>query len=169
MRQSSMTRAITLVAAVALSTASTLSLVASRSASAASELTAFYVDGWGLQAHSKAVYVVEAEASPWVAYYDSSSGDSGNGLVSVHVNTLNDPVRSFHLDFAAPPGEQLAVGHYPNAVAFPINGPGQPGIDIGKAGTGCQVESGEFTIYHLKQFMKALASSPDVAKIHIVR
>lgn len=29
-------------------------------------------------------------------------------------------------------------------------------------------ESGEFTVYHLKQFYKALASSPDVHKIHII-
>jgi len=29
-------------------------------------------------------------------------------------------------------------------------------------------ESGEFTIYHLKQFLQSLASSPDVRKIHLI-
>ncbi len=38
----------------------------------------------------------------------------------------------------------------------------------GGGGYGYDRESGEFTIYHLKQFLRGLASCPDVEKIHLI-
>lgn len=50
------------------------------------------------------------------------------------------------LNFAAPQGQQLAVGTYLNATRYPFQAPAVPGIDFSGDGRGCNQESGQFTI-----------------------
>ena len=56
--------------------------------------------------------------------------------------------RWFYVNLAAPPGDDLAVGSYSNAVRAVSRGPGEPGIDIYGNGAGCTPHGG-FTIQEL--------------------
>jgi len=55
----------------------------------------------------------------------------------------------WYFDFAAPDGAPLEVGLYEDAVRFPFQGPGQPGLDFVLDGRGCNELSGSFDVAKL--------------------
>jgi hypothetical protein len=52
----------------------------------------------------------------------------------------------FFLDFAAPQGQQLAVGAYEGAVRYPFQGASQPGLSYAMTGRGCNTLTGRFDV-----------------------
>lgn len=77
----------------------------------------------------------------------ATSGGEGN-VVNISFNT---PTFShwWHVNFAAPNTEPLAVGTYNGAVRAPFRGPGQPGLDVFGDGRGCNTLTGRFTVLEL--------------------
>ena len=70
----------------------------------------------------------------------------------IQVNFAPDPPSPawwWNTDFAAPPGQALAVGSYTSAVRTVSRTPGQPGLDIFGDGRGCNALTGSFTIEDL--------------------
>lgn len=55
----------------------------------------------------------------------------------------------FFLNFAAADDLPLTTGDYPNAVRFPFQGPGQPGLSVIGIGRGDNTLTGRFTVYEL--------------------
>src|SRR5215216_3166320 len=77
---------------------------------------------------------------------DSSITMGGSpGYVSVNVSggTFGD---YYSMDFAAAPGQALAVGYYTHAQRAPFREAGRPGIDISGSGRGCNEISGLFQV-----------------------
>jgi hypothetical protein len=60
----------------------------------------------------------------------------------------------WYVNFAAPPGEVLVPGSYPNATRLGFEGAGQPGMDIDGDGRGCNSLTGNFIV-------KSLSLAPD--------
>jgi hypothetical protein len=84
----------------------------------------------------------EAPTSTFTATLDPSRNHVGFRIVgSDGIGTLD-----WTLDFAAPQGQQLAVGTYMNATRWPFQAPSVPGIDFSGDGRGCNRENGQFTI-----------------------
>ncbi|MER5728619.1 hypothetical protein ABT084_09800 [Streptomyces sp. NPDC002138] len=88
--------------------------------------------------------------------YDSMSGDvfgataaADHGSVSVSINRPGDP---WTVDLAAPAGQELAVGSYPDAVRFPETGgrPAEPSLLVNGYRAGCATLTGGFTITKLE-------------------
>ncbi|WP_330330116.1 hypothetical protein OHS33_10475 [Streptomyces sp. NBC_00536] len=88
--------------------------------------------------------------------YDSMSGDvfgataaADHGSVSVSINRPGDP---WTAALAAPAGQELAVGAYPDAVRFPETGerPAAPGLFVNGYRGGCATLTGGFTITKLE-------------------
>jgi hypothetical protein len=75
------------------------------------------------------------------------SGSLANGIsVSVSGGASGE---SYSMDFAALPGESLAVGAYESAERAPFRTAGHPGIDISGEGRGCNKIAGRFTVLDL--------------------
>lgn len=73
----------------------------------------------------------------------------GNTSTGVRL-TIDGRRDHWHIELAAPPGEQLKVGTYTNVRFPPIREPGQPGLDVGGNSRGCTVhESSSFSITEL--------------------
>jgi hypothetical protein len=79
------------------------------------------------------------------------SGDAEYLTVHVSGGNMGD---SFQLVFAAPPGEDLHPGYYPDAQRAPFREFGHPGIDIFGDGRGCNEIGGRFDV-------KAIGVRPD--------
>ncbi len=83
-----------------------------------------------------------------IDFFTSDDGTFGADLDSTNHASLifYDPkaVDSWRLDFAAPPGEALAVGAYEGAVTYSHQGPGQPGLLV--AGSLCDNVTGRFEV-----------------------
>ena len=74
---------------------------------------------------------------------------AGRQLISLHVDTADQTDGGWwDTDFAAPPGQNLAVGTYENARRYPFND-GAPGFDHGGMGRGCNTLTARFTIHEL--------------------
>jgi hypothetical protein len=73
----------------------------------------------------------------------AASGNTGDLSLSVSGGTSGD---SYTLQFAAPPGAQLAPGVYDSAQRAPFREAGRPGIDIGGDGRGCNTIDGRFEV-----------------------
>jgi hypothetical protein len=71
------------------------------------------------------------------------------------------------VDFAAPDGTPLAVGSYDDAVRFPFQGPGQPGLDFIYDGAGCNVLSGSFDVTAIES--DPIDGNPTLFKTHFVQ
>jgi hypothetical protein len=54
--------------------------------------------------------------------------------------------RIWDIDLAAPAGQQLLVGTYANAIRYPFQAPGQPGLAFSYNSRGCNELSGSFVI-----------------------
>ena len=70
----------------------------------------------------------------------------------VQVNFFPNPAAAtwwWDTDFAAPPGQALAVGTYSGAVRTVSRASGQPGLDIYGSGRGCSSVAGSFTVEEL--------------------
>ncbi len=69
--------------------------------------------------------------------------------VSFFINNFDtvdfSQIRSYSADFAAPPGRELRVGTYNNAIRFPFND-NNPGLNISGDGRGSNMLRGSFTI-----------------------
>jgi hypothetical protein len=72
-----------------------------------------------------------------------STGSDGS-LVVVNVWSASNGYWTINL--AAPPGQQMAVGSYENAVRAAFRPPGTPGIDVYGNGIGCNTTSGRFDV-----------------------
>jgi hypothetical protein len=70
-------------------------------------------------------------------------GSTGDLTVQVSGGSLGD---SYHLEFAAPPGETLQRGVYDRAQRAPFREAGRPGIDISGSGRGCNEVAGRFEV-----------------------
>ncbi len=83
-----------------------------------------------------------------IDFFTSDDGGFGSGPGSTnHVSLIFfDPKAGDYtgLDFAAPPGEALAVGVYEGAVTWSSQGPGQPGLLV--AGYLCDNVTGRFEV-----------------------
>lgn len=55
----------------------------------------------------------------------------------------------WEIEFAPPPGQKLTVGTYTDAVRYPFQDVGQPGLEFMKDDGGCNMATGNFTIYQL--------------------
>jgi hypothetical protein len=73
----------------------------------------------------------------------SVTGTAGAVTVRVSGGSLGD---AYDLEFAAPPGQRLAPGHYDRAQRAPFREDGRPGIDVSGDGRGCNTVTGRFTI-----------------------
>jgi hypothetical protein len=81
--------------------------------------------------------------------YSTSAGDSFGStnsarVVNVSVSAANGDW--WHLDFAAPDGETLAVGTYAGATRYPFQAPTSPALAIYGNGRGCNELTGSFTV-----------------------
>ena len=78
-------------------------------------------------------------------------GDSFIGTISPDLSevTVRVNVGDAVVILAAPPGEELAIGTYTGAVRSAFRGPGEPGIDIGGQGVGCNTTAGSFTVQEI--------------------
>jgi hypothetical protein len=74
------------------------------------------------------------------------SGNSSYLTVSVSGGTNDD---YFTFELAAPPGETLAVGHYPRTQAAAVREPGRPGLEVKGSGRGCNAVVGRFTVHEI--------------------
>lgn len=72
---------------------------------------------------------------------------SGNSAVQIFFFTQSGEF--WFLDFAAPSGQPLAVGTYPNAALYPLEAPGQPGLSISGDGRSCNTITGSFTVLEI--------------------
>lgn len=84
----------------------------------------------------------------------SFSGSQVSGPTSARPDVLSvnvsDGANSYYqLWFAAPKGEELGVGHYPEAERADFRSAGHPGIDISGSGRGCNTVEGAFTVHDL--------------------
>jgi Calx-beta domain len=71
----------------------------------------------------------------------NASRNYDNG-VSVGVQALD----TWTLDFAAPNNATLTAGTYTNAMRFPFQSGGAPGLDVSGAGRGCNTLTGQFVV-----------------------
>jgi len=78
---------------------------------------------------------------------DGNFSAQGNyaGGVSLSFNTPSYE-HWWHLDFAAPNNQPLAVGTYTGAARFPFQDPGQPGLSVYGDGRGCNTLTGSFQV-----------------------
>jgi hypothetical protein len=83
--------------------------------------------------------------------YSTAAGDSFNAssssdgsFLTIAVNAANGDW--WFLDFAAPIGEALAPGTYLGATRASFRAPGEPGLDVGGNGRGCNMLTGSFTV-----------------------
>ena len=80
---------------------------------------------------------------------DSVRVSATRQLISLHVDTADQTDGGWwDTDFAAPPGQDLAVGTYQNAKRYPFND-GAPGFAHGGMGRGCNELTATFTIHEL--------------------
>ncbi len=54
------------------------------------------------------------------------------------------------VNLAAPAGQRLAAGSYPNAQRYPFQDPDRPGLSVSGNGRGCNELSGSFTIHDIE-------------------
>jgi hypothetical protein len=80
---------------------------------------------------------------------DSTFQRQGGGSV-IDVSVVTYASRAWNVEFAAPPGHNLTTGTYEGAVRAGFQGAGQPGLDVGGEGRGCNVLSGRFVIHELE-------------------
>ena len=86
--------------------------------------------------------------------FDSTSGaislsgteSASSGVATVGASGPAGGGSSFNLSFAAPAGQPLAAGVYPDAARYPFEAAGQAGIDVSGAGRGCNQEFGSFRV-----------------------
>src|SRR4051794_6867728 len=90
----------------------------------------------------------------------TAGGNGGDLTLNVSGGTSGD---SYSLEFAAPPGQQLAPGVYDNAQRAPFREAGRPGIDIGGDGRGCNTIEGRFEVKAI-----SIASSGALERLWIV-
>lgn len=74
----------------------------------------------------------------------TSTTTSGGSVVEIFFFTQSGEF--WFLDFAAPIGQPLAVGTYPNAALYPFEAAGQPGLSISGDGRSCSTITGSFTV-----------------------
>ena len=80
---------------------------------------------------------------------DSVRVSAGRQLISLHVDTADQTNGGWwDTEFAAPPGQNLAVGTYENARRYPFNDDA-PGFAHGGMGRGCNTLTARFTIHEL--------------------
>jgi RTX calcium-binding nonapeptide repeat (4 copies) len=125
-------RCATAVAAVAL----VLLLAPGSAAAAAPDTVVMYSEGDWVGAGVPRLYVGGRDAV-------SVGGTPAYLTVHVEGGPYGD---YFDLDFAAPPGAELAEGVYTDAQRAPFRAWGRPGIDIGGDGRGCNQIAGHFEV-----------------------
>lgn len=72
--------------------------------------------------------------------------DAGNRVTLGVQQAPDDFFHRWTVQLAAPPGEQLAVGTYTNAVRTVSRTPGTPGMDVFGEARGCNALTGNFTV-----------------------
>jgi len=110
------------------------------------------------QAANTSSVVMFSDPGDWVGAGEHRLFHPGNGSVTVGAGAGQVSVSvsggtsgdSFDLDFAAPPGQALAVGAYERAQRAPFREAGRPGIDIGGDGRGCNIIAGRFDVKQLE-------------------
>lgn len=84
----------------------------------------------------------------WTAQYDTLNS---GGHVRVNVSPVNPSDGWFwSLNLASPKGRPLTTGTYDSARRYPFQPDGQPGLDFGGTGRGCNTLTGRFTISELR-------------------
>lgn len=78
----------------------------------------------------------------------TATGTSTGGVVEILFFTSSGEF--WFLDFAAPAGQPLVAGTYPNAALFPFEAPGQPGLNISGDGRSCNTATGSFTVTEIR-------------------
>jgi hypothetical protein len=81
--------------------------------------------------------------------YDTSRNDVFNSSSTgrtVHVDLQAANADWWHLDFASPEGQTLAVGTYGSATRYPFQSPGAPGLSVYGNGSGCNTLTGSSTV-----------------------
>jgi hypothetical protein len=88
---------------------------------------------------------------------------SDAGHNSITFSTINAPgVTSLgSMTLAAPAGQALTPGTYEHTQRWPLNTPGQPGLDIGWDSNGCNKSTGRFAVGEL-----AFAPDGSISRLH---
>ncbi len=86
---------------------------------------------------------------------ESTFTSSFNG--TTFAGSITPPGSWWSVEIAAPPGQSLTAGTYENAVRWPFNGPGQPGLSVTGEGRGCNTVTGRFVVARVEQTGDSLA------------
>ena len=87
-------------------------------------------------------YLYTAADGPFIAFV----GDDNSVSISFNTTTFN---HIWSLSFAAANGAQLTPGSYSNAVRFPFQPTGVPGMSVSGDGRGCNELIGSFQVVHV--------------------
>jgi hypothetical protein len=84
--------------------------------------------------------------APTSTFTPGAPQSSGNHIGLTIIGSDGLSTLNWTLDFAAPQGQQLAVGTYLSATRYPFQAPTVPGLNFSGDGRGCNTLSGQFTI-----------------------
>lgn len=93
-------------------------------------------------------YIGGGERQVWTPDDGTLSVTGGGAHVRAYFRST-DRETYWHLDFAAPVGDQLMPGPYPGTTRYPYQSPTAAGLDVDGSGRGCNTSSGEFTVRQL--------------------
>jgi hypothetical protein len=102
-----------------------------------------------LQLDSEAGDVIGQGQQRSFTHMTDSTFQRQGGVSEIDVSVYTYTSRVWGVQLAAPPGRTLTTGTYEGAVRARFQGAGQPGLDVGGEGRGCNVLSGRFVIHEL--------------------
>ena len=91
-------------------------------------------------------YVGQGQAASFSAPADTFLSHGNGSTVRVDVHPQDYPTEWWQLVFAAPVGQELTPGTYPNAARWPFQPAPQPGLQVFGDGRGCNTLNGTFTV-----------------------
>lgn len=92
-------------------------------------------------------YISQGTTQSYSGTEITASASTDKNVISISANT---PDHWWYLDFAAPAGQELAVGTYNNATRHPFQDPGVAGISQYGDGRGCNQNFGNFTVHEVE-------------------